>query len=67
MSPRPAAPDSDLLAAARLLAAEFDRFSFGICETSGHPAIVAERVDRDGPGVYAVITGDLGEMIQAAR
>lgn len=47
---------------ARMLAAEFGRFDFGICETSSHVSIAAVRNDRDAPGVHVVITNDLGEM-----
>jgi hypothetical protein len=48
-----------------VLAARFPRFRFGTRRMRDHVAFEAVRQDRDEPGVYAVITSDLGEMRRA--
>lgn len=47
---------------ARVLAAEFRRFDFLVCQTREHHSIAALRRDKSVAGVCAVVTDDMAEM-----
>lgn len=49
------------------LAARFPRFRFGTRRMRDHVSFEAVRCEKGEPGVYAIVTDDLGEMRDALR